>query len=79
VKKKAMIEALERKESDASSKRITIEQSAIANKKLHDFGTQNTRNFFHTLSISDGFLSKYPDTWVNNELYLEAESVVREL
>ena len=78
--KRAMIEALSKQgTTDDPPKRIAVEKSTIANKQLQDFITQNTKKFFHILSIPDSFLSADRETSATNEAYLEAESVVKEL
>jgi hypothetical protein len=79
VEKRAMIAALSRKGSADPPKRINVDQATIASKKFHDFVTSNTWNFFQILSIPNSFLSADPESWVYNDSYLEAETVVREL
>ena len=74
-----MVEGLSRKGDDDPSKRITLDQATIHNKELHDFVTENTRKFFHILSLPDSFLEIDPDNWITNPDYLEAEDVIREL
>jgi len=73
-----MVEALSRQGREDPPKRITVDQSDICNKQLHDFVTHNTKNFFRILSIPDCFLSEDPETRLTNESYLDAEATVRE-
>ena len=78
IEKRTVVERLGYKETDDPLKRITVKRSEITKKQLHDFVTQNTKNF-RILSIPDSFLSADAEIWPINEAYLEAESVVKEL
>jgi hypothetical protein len=77
--KRAMIEALKHEGKEYPPKRISVEPSKITEKRLRDFVTKNTRNFFRILSLPDSFLETDPDTWDTNPDYLLAENVVKEL
>lgn len=79
TEKRAMVEALCHEGTEGPPKRITVDKTTVTNKNLQDFVTHNTRNFFHILSIPDSFLSTDPETWVDNESYVKAEAIVREL
>ena len=79
LKKRAMVEALCHEGTEGPPKGITVDKTTVTNKNLQDFVTHNTRNFFHILSIPDSFLSTDPETWVDNESYVKAEAIVREL
>jgi len=79
AEKRAMVKALQHQGTEDPPKRVTVDQSSISNKHLHDFVTQNTKNFFHILSIDDDFLTVDPELWASNNSYLEAEAVVKEL
>jgi len=66
AEKRSMLKALQRQGTEDPPKRVTVDQSSIAHKQLHDFVAQNTMNFFRILSINDNFLSDDPETWVSN-------------
>ena len=77
--KKAMVQQLSHSAPKDPVKRIAIDQSKMWDKRLSDFVTSNTRNFFEKLSLLDSFLTTNPETWESNSDYLRAEQVVREL
>lgn len=77
--KKAMVQQLSHSAPKDPVKRIAIDQSKIRDKRLSDFVTSNTRNFFEILSLPDSFLTTNPETWESNSDYMTAEKVVREL
>lgn len=79
VEKRAMVERLSCEGEEDPPKRISLDETIIPNKKLHDFVTQNTRKFFQILELPAAFLDMDPDTWLTNPYYLQAEEVVREL
>src|ERR1043165_2618982 len=64
---------------DDPPKQISIDRSEIAEKRLHDFVTVNTCNFFKILSLPESILRINPDTWLTNADYLTAAVIVREL
>jgi len=79
VQKRAMLKALSHNGTHDPPKRIQMDQSIIREKQLHEFVTQNSRNFFKIISIPDTFLTVDSDTWSTNAHYMEADAVVREL
>ena len=56
--KRRMTAALQRKSEKKASKRVPVEIENIQTKELHDFVTDNTRNFFTILNLNHDFLLK---------------------
>ena len=54
--KRRMTAALQRKSEKKASKRVSVEIENIQTKELHDFVTDNTRNFFTILNLNHDFL-----------------------
>ena len=79
VEKTAMVEHMSHNVPKNPPKRIKINQSQIFARRLRDFVTSNTRNFFVILSLPDSFLETNPETWESNSDYLRASEVIREL
>jgi len=59
--RKAMVEGLRR----AGEENTPKDHSTIPDKRLRDFITNNTQNFFQMLLSPDSFLNKDPDTWLS--------------
>lgn len=52
-------------------RRIKLNESKIHECKLSDFVSSKTRTFFKTMSIDDSFLATPPNTWKENEGYID--------
>ena len=68
--KELMVAALSLEGKDEQCKRIQMEHKNIGTKKLSDFVTTNTRQFFVALDIPQDFLHQHPSEWKSSSGYI---------
>ena len=79
--KHQMIQSLKRIGNEEPLKWVSINQQMITSSNLSDFVTSTFKVLFQKLYIKlpSGFLQKDPDTWHDDNDFLWASSVVRQL
>jgi len=69
---KLMFAALSLGGKDEPCKCIQMEHKDIDTKKLSDFVTTNTRQFFVALDVPQDFLHQHPSEWKSNSGYIRS-------
>src|SRR6218665_1572465 len=69
--KELMVAALSLAGKDEPCKCIQMEHKDIGTKKLSDFVTTNTMQFFVALDVPQDFLHTYPSEWKSNSGYIQ--------
>ena len=74
-----MVQGLNTDDEKEPAKRITNDQSAIQEKNLEDFVSNNTRKFFQSLDLPSEFLNDDPAEWDSIECFCKARDIVKNL
>ena len=74
-----MIQSLKRIGDEESLKQVSINQQIITSSDLNDFVASTSKVPFLKLKFLSGFLQKDPNTWNNDNDFLQASSIVPEL
>ena len=77
--KRQMIQSLKRIGDEKPPKRVSINQKMITSSNLNNFVTSTSKVLFQKLKLPSGFLQEDPDTWNDDNDFLQASSTVQEL
>lgn len=74
-----MVNALQNDGQEHLKKRTTVDIEVISAKRLENFVTSNTMDFFKTLELDTSFLNNPVHTWEEDEVYKKNKSTVKSL